>query len=53
VIIFADDLGYGDLGAFGNPNIRTPRLDAMAGRRPEVDELLRPAGVLLPAAPHF
>jgi uncharacterized sulfatase len=30
VVIFADDLGYGDLGAFGAPNHRTPRLDAMA-----------------------
>ena len=30
VIILADDMGYGDLGAFGSPNIRTPRLDAMA-----------------------
>jgi uncharacterized sulfatase len=30
VILFADDLGYGDLGAFGAANIRTPRLDAMA-----------------------
>lgn len=30
VIIFCDDLGYGDLGAFGHPTIRTPRLDRMA-----------------------
>jgi len=30
VIILADDMGYGDLGSFGNPSIRTPRLDRMA-----------------------
>ena len=30
VVIFADDLGFGDLGAFGAPNVRTPRLDTMA-----------------------
>ena len=30
VIIFADDLGYGDLGCFGHPTIRTPNLDQMA-----------------------
>jgi len=30
VIIFADDMGYGDLGAFGHPTIRTPNLDRMA-----------------------
>ncbi len=30
VILFADDLGYGDLGSFGHPTIRTPHLDQMA-----------------------
>jgi arylsulfatase A-like enzyme len=30
VVIFADDLGYGDLGCYGQSGIRTPRLDRMA-----------------------
>lgn len=30
VVIFIDDLGYGDLGCFGSPNIRTPRIDRLA-----------------------
>ena len=30
VILFADDLGYGDLGTFGHPTIATPNLDRMA-----------------------
>ena len=30
VVIFADDLGYGDLGCYGSTNIQTPHLDAMA-----------------------
>ena len=30
IVIFCDDLGYGDLGSFGHPTIRTPNLDRMA-----------------------
>jgi arylsulfatase A len=30
IIIFCDDLGYGDLGTFGHPTISTPNLDKMA-----------------------
>jgi arylsulfatase A len=30
VVIFADDLGYGDLGVYGHPTISTPNLDRMA-----------------------
>jgi arylsulfatase A len=30
VLIFADDLGYGDIGPFGNTKVRTPHLDKFA-----------------------
>ena len=32
ILIFADDLGYGDIGCFGHPTIRTPNIDGIAQR---------------------
>ncbi|MEL7160153.1 MAG: sulfatase [Bacteroidota bacterium] len=30
VLLYMDDMGYGDLSSFGHPNIRTPNLDRLA-----------------------
>ncbi|XP_050809113.1 arylsulfatase A [Gopherus flavomarginatus] len=32
LLIFADDLGFGDLGSYGHPTSATPNLDKMAAR---------------------
>src|SRR5262249_30613464 len=37
LLILTDDQGYGDLGCHGNPKIRTPNLDKLAGQSVELE----------------
>jgi len=49
VIIFADDLGYGDLGCYGHPTIRTPNLDRMATEGRKLTQFYSAAPVCTPS----
>lgn len=49
VIIYADDLGWGDLGCYGHPNIRTPNLDRMAAEGMRFTEFYSAAEVCTPS----
>jgi arylsulfatase A-like enzyme len=49
VIIFADDLGYGDLGCYGHPTIRTPNLDRMAAEGLRFTQFYAAASVCTPS----
>ncbi|MGE0608505.1 MAG: sulfatase [Pirellulales bacterium] len=47
--IFADDLGYGDLGCYGSPTIRTPQLDRMANEGLRFTDFYSAAEVCTPS----
>lgn len=49
IIIFADDLGYGDLGCYGNPTIMTPWLDRMAAEGMKFTQFYSAANVCTPS----
>jgi len=49
VVIFADDLGYGDLGCFGHPTIQTPNLDRMAAEGMKFSQFYSAAPVCTPS----
>ena len=52
VIIFTDDQGYGDLGSYGHPTIRTPHLDRMAAEGSAGRAFTWPTRSAHRAAPH-
>jgi len=49
IIIFCDDLGYGDLGCYGSPAIRTPNLDRMAAEGLRFTDFYSAAEVCTPS----
>ncbi len=49
IIIYADDLGWGDLGCYGNPVIRTPNLDRMAAEGMRFTDFYSAAEVCTPS----
>ena len=49
VFIFADDLGWGDLGCYGNRRIKTPNLDRLAGEGTLFTQFYVNSGVCSPS----
>jgi len=53
LLILCDDLGYGDVGCFGNDTIRTPRLDRLASEGARLTSCYAPAPVCSPSRAGF
>jgi arylsulfatase A len=49
IVVLCDDLGYGDLGCFGHPTIKTPNLDAFAGQGMKFTDAYAAAPVCSPS----
>ena len=49
VLILADDLGWGDLGSYGNRRFRTPNLDRLASEGARFTSFYVPAPICAPS----
>jgi arylsulfatase A-like enzyme len=49
VIVLADDMGYGDLGCYGAPLIRTPNLDRLAAEGVRLTDFRVPSALCTPS----
>ena len=52
IFIFADDLGYADLGVYGAPKNRTPQLDRMAAEGVRLTDFYSRSPVCTPPRAH-
>ena len=50
VLIFVDDMGYGDLGCYGNKKIKTPNIDRLAAEGQRWTSFYSSGAVVLPVA---
>jgi uncharacterized sulfatase len=48
VIVLADDLGYGDLGCYGHPQFKTPRIDRLAAEGARLLQFNTPTALCAP-----
>ncbi|XP_053167334.1 arylsulfatase D-like isoform X2 [Hemicordylus capensis] len=53
LLIMADDLGYGDLGCFGNDTIRTPNIDQLAKEGVKLTQHIAAASLCTPSRAAF
>ena len=49
ILVYLDDMGYGDLGCYGHPLIRTPNIDRMAKDGIRFTSFYAPAAVCSPS----
>lgn len=49
VVVLCDDLGYGDIGAFGGTTIKTPHIDQMAAEGVMLTDYYAPANLCTPS----
>ena len=49
LLIYVDDLGYGDLGSYGHPVLQTPNIDALAADGMRLTEYYAPSALCSPS----
>ena len=49
LLIYVDDLGYGDLGSYGHPVIKTPALDKLADQGVSLTQYYAPSALCSPS----
>jgi len=49
LLIYVDDLGYGDLGSYGHPQLKTPELDRLANEGVRLTNYYAPSALCSPS----